>query len=171
MVRVSVRRLSMLAVGLAAAFCACAGGPPAPKLPGGPDYCFAGANYTFAVVANDPSSDSAAVLIDWGDSTKVDTSGWFRSGDTVGLSHAWAKIGTYEVRAWVRDHKRTSKASDPLDVQVVLHQPPGTPSEPVGPSAGVQDSSSTFTSEVSQLGGLPLAIRFEIGRASCRERV
>jgi outer membrane protein assembly factor BamB len=138
--------------------------PPALRAaPTGPEYCFAGATYTFTVVAIDPDQDSVAVRPDWGDSTMSDWSGWHASGWNIALTHAWQDTGTYEVRAWAKDRKHTSGESNGLLVRVVIHRPPDTPSEPSGPETGVQDSACTFAGVASHLDNLPIAIRFSWG--------
>jgi len=147
-----------------AAFVSCHKAPDAPTVPAGPQYCFKDVNYTFSTVATDPNGDSVAVRFDWGDSTGIDSSGWFRSGDTIAMTHAWQDTGAYVVRAWAKNRKQvTSGVSGSVEVRVVIHRPPATPAEPSGPDAGVQDSSYAFTAVDSQPDGLPIAFRFSWG--------
>ena len=146
-----------------AVFSSCNRPPTLPTAPAGPPTCFAGVAYAFSVVATDPEEDSVAVRFDWGDSTLSDWSGWFQSGSTIALSHAWQDTGIYEVRAWAKDRRHTSRLSGALTVRVVVHRPPDTPSVPSGPDAGVQDSACTYASVASHPDSLPVAIRFSWG--------
>jgi outer membrane protein assembly factor BamB len=146
-----------------ALFSSCNRPPAFAASPTGPDVCFAGVTYTFAAVANDPDGDSVAVRFDWGDSTTTDWSSLSASGHAVTDTHAWQDTGTYEVRAWARDRKNTSRVSAALVVRVVVHRPPDTPAEPSGPDAGVQFSPCTFASLAFHPDSLPVAIRFSWG--------
>ena len=156
----------MLSAALAlVAVSSCKNRPPyVPAVPTGPEYCFKGTTYTFKVIAADPEGDSVAARFDWGDSTPSDWSGWFASGRTIALTHAWSDTGIYEVRAWAEDKKEhTSGASSGLMVHVALHRPPDTPAKPSGPDTGIQDSSCTFTTVASLPDGFTVAIRFAWG--------
>ena len=138
--------------------------PPAlATAPTGPELCFEGVTYAFSATPTDPEHDSVAVRFDWGDSTMSDWSGWFASGRAITLTHAWQDAGAYEVRAWAKDRRHTSRVSDPLVVRVGIHRSPNTPSVPSGPETGVQDSSCTFASVATHPDHLHMAIRFAWG--------
>jgi outer membrane protein assembly factor BamB len=162
--RIPARPLLVVSACLTLAmFLSCNRPPTLAAVPTGPETCFADVPYAFSATPTDPEHDSVAVRFDWGDSTVSDWSGWSASGQAVALTHAWQDTGTYEVRAWAKDRKHTSRVSDPLVVRVLVHRPPDTPSEPSGPDAGVQDSSCTFTSVATHPDNLPVAIRFSWG--------
>jgi len=158
------RPLPLLFAALALATLSSCNHPPAlAAAPTGPESCFEGVTYTFSAIATDPEEDSVAVRFDWGDSTMSDWSGWTASGHAVAQTHAWQDAGTYEVRAWAKDRRHTSRVSGGLVVRVVFHRPPDAPSEPSGPDAGVQDSSCTLASVALHPDSLPVAIRFAWG--------
>jgi outer membrane protein assembly factor BamB len=138
--------------------------PNVPDVPVGSERCYKGTTYTFTTIATDPDGDSVAVRFDWGDSTVSYWSGWFESGDTIALTHAWSDTGTFEVRATAQDlMHHTSGPSGELTVRVALRWPPNTPAEPSGPGVGGKDSSYTFTTFASHPGGATVAIRFAWG--------
>ncbi len=161
--RIPTRPFLLVSACLALALSSCNHPPALATAPTGPGHCFAGVTYTFAAVANDPDGDSVAVRFDWGDSTMSDWSNWSASGWPVTADHAWKDTGTYEVRAWARDRKHTSRVSASLAVDVLVHRPPATPSVPSGPDTGVQFSSTMFASVALHPDSLPTAIRFSWG--------
>ena len=164
MARHHARPLLSLFAALALATLSSCNHPPALlTAPTGPEYCFEGVTYTFKAVASDPDGDSVAIRFDWGDSTPSNWSGWAASGRAVALTHAWQDTGIYEVRAWAKDRKHTSRVSGGLVVRVAIHRSPNTPPEPSGPDTGVQDSSCTFASVATHPDSLPVAIRFSWG--------
>jgi len=135
-----------------------------PTVPTGPEHCVKDTTYTFTTIATDPDGDSVAVRFDWGDSTPSYWQGWFASGDTVALAHAWCDTGTYEVHAWAQDQKLlTSDLSGGLMVRVALRRPPNAPAEPTGPDSGGQDSAYEFGTSASHPDGISVAIRFAWG--------
>ncbi len=164
MYRIPVRPLLVLSACLTlATLLSCNRSPTLAAVPTGPEICFEDVTYAFSATPADPEHDSVAVRFDWGDSTMSDWSHWFASGQAIALTHAWQDTGTYEVRAWAKDRKHTSRVSDPLAVRVVIHRSPNTPSTPSGPETGVQDSSVTFASVATHPDNLPVAIRFAWG--------
>jgi hypothetical protein len=163
----NVRTLLVLFAALAlAAFCSCRQNraPDVPDAPAGPGFCFKDTTYTFVTAAADPDGDSVAVRFDWGDTTPSYWMGWFASGDTVAMTHAWQDTGTYEVHAWAQDRKLlTSDSSGGLVVRVGLRRPPNTPAEPTGPGYGGQDSSYAFTTRAFHPDGIKVSVRFAWG--------
>jgi hypothetical protein len=59
--------------------------------------------YDFAVVAEDPDSDSLQCEMTWGDGTEPDTSSWLVGSDTFRFAHSWADTGVFVVRLRIRD--------------------------------------------------------------------
>lgn len=164
MARHNARPLLLLFAALALAMLSsCNRAPALAAAPTGPESCFEGVPYAFSATPSDPEHDSVAVRFDWGDSTMSDWSDWSVSGRAIALTHAWQDAGNYEVRAWAKDRRHTSRVSGGLVVRVVVHRPPDVPSEPSGPEAGVQDSFCTFASVATHPDNLPVAIRFAWG--------
>jgi outer membrane protein assembly factor BamB len=138
--------------------------PDVPAVPTGPSVCFKDTTYTFKAIATDLDGDSVAVRFVWSDGPTSSWSGWFASGGTAALTHAWPDTGTYEVRVQAKDQKlRTSGWSDTLIVRVVLPRPPQTPAAPTGPDKGGQDSSYAFAAVAFHPDGISVAIRFSWG--------
>ena len=84
--------------------------PCAPSIPSGPTSGRKGDTLRFSTVAEDPDGDSVSVRFDWGDSTMSDWSALVPSGDSVAMTHAWQKLGTYSIRAQARDARETASA-------------------------------------------------------------
>jgi len=156
--------LSALLLVVGTASCKRNRAPDVPAVPTGPAYCMRDTTYTVTTTAADPDGDSVAVRFDWGDSTPSYWVGWFASGDTVVMTHAWQDTGTYEVHAWAQDRKLvTSDSSAGLTVRVGLRRPPNTPSAPGGPDRGGQGSSNAFTARAFHPDGIRVSVRFAWG--------
>jgi hypothetical protein len=82
--------------------------PGAPAIPSGPTSGRKGDTCSFSTLAEDPDGDSVAVRFDWGDSTMSNWSALVPSGDSVVMTHAWQRLGTYSIRAQARDAKETT---------------------------------------------------------------
>jgi len=135
--------------------------PDVPDVLAGFDYCLMDTTYIFKTIVTDPDGDSVAVRFDWGDSAVSEWSGWFTSGDTVALTHAWSDTGTYAITAQARDQELLSSDwSGVASVRVVVRRPPNAPAVPTGPDRGGQDSSYTFTSATFHPDSITVAIRF-----------
>jgi outer membrane protein assembly factor BamB len=135
-----------------------------------PEYFLKDTTYTFAVVATDPDDDSVAVRFDWGDSTVSNWTGWFTSGDTIALTHAWFSEGTYKVVAQARDQKLLSSDwSGAPPTTVVVRRTPAPPAAPSGPDLGGQDSAYTFTAAALQPDSIMVAIRYAWGDGDTSE--
>lgn len=70
----------------------------APQRPtiSGPEEGSKGVEYTYQLSSADPEGDELCYLIDWGDDN-TETSEFFDSGTTVGLSHTWSEEGEFFV--------------------------------------------------------------------------
>jgi outer membrane protein assembly factor BamB len=137
--------------------------PDVPAVPTGSSVCFKDTTYTFTTTATDPDGDSVAVRF-IGVDLPSGWSGWFPSGDTVALTHAWSDTGTYQFCAQAQDRKGSSSGwSSALTVQVVYRWPPQTPAAPTGPDIGGRDSSYTFATAAFHPDSINVAIRFSWG--------
>jgi outer membrane protein assembly factor BamB len=138
--------------------------PDVPDVLAGPDSCFTDTAYTFMTTTTDLDGDSVQVRFDWGDSTLSDWKGWFASGDTISLSHAWSGVGTHDIKAQARDQKlANSNWSGGLAIRLVSHRvthAPNTPAVPSGPTSGGQDSLYVFATIASHPDSIPVAVRF-----------
>ena len=147
-------------------FCSCRQNraPEVPDVPSGPTFCFKDTTYTFTTTASDPDGDSVAVRFDWGDSTPTYWMGWYASGETVAMAHAWQDTGTYEVHAWAQDRKLvTSDSSAGLAVRVGLRRPPYEPIKPAGPTLGDRGWPYAFTTRAFHPDRLKVSVRFMWG--------
>jgi hypothetical protein len=114
---------------------ACAGNraPSRPELTG-PEYGRPGDPLTYAVVSTDPEGEEVAYKLGWGDTSSIDWSRYYASGQPVTRVHTYADTGRYVIRATARDpHENESGLSDSL-VVTISQLPPGKPITPVGPA-------------------------------------
>jgi len=58
---------------------------------------------TYGIQAIDPECDNISYYIDWGDGKNSGWFGTFPSGQTVNLTHTWAKQGSYVIRVGSQD--------------------------------------------------------------------
>jgi len=59
----------------------------------------AGTEYDYTFSATDPDNDDVYYCIDWGDETDLVYIGPYPSGETVTVSHTWAKQGDYIIKS------------------------------------------------------------------------
>lgn len=137
--------------------------PDVPAVPIGPTLCFKDTTYTYKSVTTNPYGDSVSIRFDWGRDTS-DWSPFVVSGDTVAMSHAFRLVQRHKVTAQARDPElHTTGWSNGLEVEVILRQPPNTPTTPSGPYRGGQDSIFAFTASADHPQHLTVAIRFDWG--------
>jgi hypothetical protein len=84
--------------------------PGAPSIPSGPVSGRKSDSLRFSTMAEDPDGDSVSVRFDWGDSTMSNWSALVPSRDSVVMTHAWQRLGTYSIRAQAKDAKETASA-------------------------------------------------------------
>lgn len=58
--------------------------------------------YTFTVVTTDPDGDDIRYIITWGDDTQ-DNSSFFKSGNSIQLTHQWTTWGIYKIQVYAQD--------------------------------------------------------------------
>jgi len=144
--------------------------PEVTAVSAGPEVYLEDTSYTFTAIATDPDGDSVAVRFDWGDSSVSSWSGWFASGDTIALTHAWFNEGTYRIVVQARDQKLLSSdwAGAP-STPVVVRRTPAPSAAPSGPDRGGQDSAYTFKAAALQPYSIMVAIRFAWGDGDTSE--
>jgi hypothetical protein len=77
--------------------------PEPPAKPSGRRFGFTHQTYTYTTHTTDPDGDPVYYLWDWGDGTTTSWLGPYASGEIAGASHAWATVGTYQVKVKARD--------------------------------------------------------------------
>ncbi|MEO0080809.1 MAG: PQQ-binding-like beta-propeller repeat protein [candidate division WOR-3 bacterium] len=156
--------LSVLLVVLAFAV-GCRNKPPlTPGKPIGPNSVPKDSVARYYSVTTDPNRDKVLYIFDWDDS-KTDTTSYFRSGDTVSRTHAWADTGLYSVRVKAKDARGLFSRdwSDTLNVRVYVSTPnhrPNAPEMPSGPDTGWVGQYQKFSTAATDPDGDPVQIRF-----------
>lgn len=107
--------------------------PSVPEL-SGPISGRPGERLIFNVVANDPEGKEVSYKISWGDTSSVDWSSSYLSGQPVRREHIYADTGVYVIRAMARDPElKESGWSADWNV-IIKFLPPHAPQKPEGPS-------------------------------------
>ncbi len=91
-------------------------------------------NLTFWIVATDPEGKEVSYKIVWGDTSSIEWTPFYASGQPVRREHIYTDTGVYVVKAMARDAElNESDWSDSLLV-VIRILPPGIPEKPQGPT-------------------------------------
>lgn len=104
--------------------------PYTPNKPVGPTTGEKGIKYAYSSSSTDPDGDQIYYMWDWGDGSRSEWIGPFKSGESVTTTHAWNKEGVYNVRVKARDEKgKESGWSEPLRVTIgkERNEPPDKP--------------------------------------------
>lgn len=75
------------------------------------------------------------------------------------MSHSWSSQGTYEVKAKAKDTYGGESGWSGAH-EIVIGQPPATPSSPSGPDGGMRDVSYTFSATTTDPDGDQVAFKF-----------
>ena len=70
----------------------------------GPNHGTQGTDYPYTFVSTDPDEDDMYYYVDWRDGTNSGWMGPYASGDEIIRTHQWAEVGSYTIRAKVRDY-------------------------------------------------------------------
>jgi hypothetical protein len=115
--------------------------PPAIPGLGGPTTGQTGETLAYSFLTTDPENEELEYMVAWGDTSPVEWSPLYPSGQQVTRAHVFADAGTYHVKVKARDtNEAESEWSDALDVTIA---PFGGPPTGVAVSAGPGDSDST----------------------------
>ncbi len=76
-------------------------------------------DYTFIFTSSDPDDEDIFYYIDWGDGQVEDWLGPYSSGESLTISHSWAELGDYNVKARAKDiNGARSVWSDPYNMHI-----------------------------------------------------
>jgi len=132
--------------------------PTTPTRPSGITNGHPGGLYTYTTNAvTDPDGDQVFYLFDWDDGTN---SSWLVQPSA---SHSWTAERTYAVRVKAKDeHGLQTEWSQALNV-MIFNNPPGTPSQPQGPTSGDVDGMYTYSTQAVDQDGNQVQYRFDWG--------
>ena len=110
--------------------------PNTPSVPSGLSSGYAFVPYSYSTSATDPDGDQVKYTFDWGDGTN-NVTGLVNSGSSASLPHKWTKSGTFQVKSIAIDSRGAQSAiSSALTVTIATNNPPGVPSNILGPASG-----------------------------------
>ena len=92
--------------------------PPTPPVIQGPPQGKPGVSYLYKFSSTDPEGDMVFYRIDWGDSTPIEWTGPYASGEEQEVSHEWDDKGTYLVRAQAKDTHGNESSWGTLEVTI-----------------------------------------------------
>ena len=136
--------------------------PNTPSAPSGPGSGDPGVSYSFTATTIDPDGDQIAFKFDWGDGSESGWSSYVNSGGSATISHSWSGQMTYQVKAKAKDSYGGESAWSTAH-DIVIGEPPATPSSPSGPGSGMRDVSYSFTATTTDPDGDQVAFKFDWG--------
>jgi YVTN family beta-propeller protein len=140
--------------------------PNTPGAPTGPDSAYVDSTCNFDVSTTDPDGDNIRYVMNWGDGA-LDTTGYYSSGETIQVAHAWSRAGAFSIRAKAQDQLGASSGWSSAHVirldSVVSNNPPNTPMTPSGPDSGYVDSTYSFSTSTIDPDGDSICYRFAWG--------
>ncbi len=139
--------------------------PNTPSAPTAPSSGSPGGSYSFTATTTDPDGDQIAFKFDWGDGIESGWTSFVSSGSSGSMSHSWSGQGTYQVRAKAKD-VNGAESGWSSSHQIVIGQPPNTPSSPSGPDSGMRGASHSFTATTTDPDGEQVAFKFDWGDGS-----
>jgi len=78
--------------------------------------------YTYVFTATDPDQDTLSYFVDWGDDTSEQWNGPHASGSQVSITHTWTVIGTYTIKAKVKDIHNAESSWGTLEIKIPRDQ-------------------------------------------------
>ena len=136
--------------------------PYTPSAPAGPSSGDPRVSYSFSTTTTDPDGNQISFQFDWGDGIHSNWSSFVDSGSSVTMSHSWSGQGTYAVRAKAKD-TYGSESGWSAAHNIVIGQPPHTPSAPTGPDSGSPGTSYSFTATATDPDGNQISFQFDWG--------
>gem|GEM_PF-1153943 len=73
-------------------------------------------SYPYTIGAVDPEGDEISYYVDWGDMTNLSWFGPYPSGQSINISHTYAKKGSYTIKVQARDFYYATSGWGTLDV-------------------------------------------------------
>jgi len=116
-----------------------------------------------SAVSTDRDNDLISYLLAWGDTSSADWSPDYPSGVAASGSHVYTDSGAYAVKARARDDKGAESDWSPAETLRVGFFPPGTPTRPAGPAAGLTGIAYEYSTRATSPYGESLSIQFDWG--------
>jgi len=136
--------------------------PNTPQAPTGPDSGTHGPSYSFSTTTTDPDGNDVAFKFSWGDGTESGWTSFVKSGSSGSMSYSWSGQRAYEVRAKAKDTYGGESGWSAAH-EIVIGQPPATPSSPSGTDGGLRDVSYSFSATTTDPDGDDVAFKFDWG--------
>ncbi len=163
-----MRRMTVLfvvcVVALAVFFTGCKKNrPPTTPQVSGPTLGKPAATLTYTFSSTDPENQEVAYTVAWGDTSAVEWSSTYASGQQVTRTHSYPDSGVYHVKVKARDTQEVeSEWSDSIIVSIGF-RPPNQPGKPSGPASCTTGTAYTFTVKTTHPLGDSVWFQFDWG--------
>jgi hypothetical protein len=164
----NMRRIAALFVMCGAALTVCFTGcrrnqPPADPQLSGPTLGKPGATLTYTFTTTDPENQEVAYSVAWGDTSAIDWSSIYASGQQVVRSHSYADSGVYSVKVKARDTRLAESEWSNSIVVSIGFLPPDKPEKPSGPASCTTGIDYAFTARTTHPQGDSVWLQFDWG--------
>jgi hypothetical protein len=137
--------------------------PPAIPQLSGPTLGEPAATLTYTFSSTDPDNQVVAYTVAWGDTSPVEWSSTYESGQQVTQTHIYPDSGVYHVKVKARDTDLAeSEWSDSIIVSIGF-LPPNQPGKPSGPVSCTTSVAYTFTARTTHPLGDSVWFQFDWG--------
>ncbi len=135
--------------------------PPAVPQLSGPTLGKPAATLTYTFSSSDPENQEIAYTVAWGDTSAVEWSSTYASGQQVTRTHSYPDSGVYHVKVKARDTQEAeSEWSDSIVVSIGF-RPPNQPGKPSGPASCTTGIAYTFTAKTTHPLGDSVWFQFD----------
>ncbi len=131
----------------------------------GPTIGRPGDTLTYAASATDPDANDVAYWFVWGDTSSVEWTSPYASGQSVTRKHVYQDSGVYRIRVKARDTLEAESGWSDSIVVAIGFLPPNTPDQPVGPSTCTTSVTAHFSTSTTDPFGDSVSFQFDWGES------
>jgi len=139
--------------------------PPAVPLLSGPTLGKPAATLTYTFSTTDPENQEVAYEMSWGDTSALEWSSTYASGQEVTRTHSYPDSGVYHVKVKARDTQLSETDWSDSIVVTIGFRPPNQPGKPSGPASCTTGIACTFTVKTIHPLGDSVWFQFDWGGA------
>lgn len=122
-----------------------------------------GDTLVFTVASVDPEGGEVSYRFSWGDTSAIEWTPYYVSGQPVARTHVYHELGTFPMRVKARDADGVESAwSESLLVRIAL-LPPGRPRRPTGPATCTTGVTHQFLTMCAHPQGESIRFQFDWG--------
>lgn len=121
--------------------------PNTPMQPDGPIYGLVNGTYSYKTSSTDPNGDDLQYIMNWGDGSYSNWTGFIDSGRDISIQNEWNNPGEYHIQAKARDRDGLESSWSSATIVTISecdNTPPDKPEKPSGPSVCKINVSCTY---------------------------